>query len=109
LYFGSSESPQLNTDLLSLDGCQLDTEKRAQRYAFRKGDPNMRSFWICSRNDAIGNAAVFMAALALHGGRTVLRQAKGEAGKENAKGDFAWPRSLTRRTIAGLMSSYIHG
>ncbi|MDP3250890.1 MAG: cation diffusion facilitator family transporter [Hydrogenophaga sp.] len=68
-------------------------------YAFREGDANMRSVWLCSRNDAIGNVAVFMAALgvfgtgsawpdlvvaslmaalALHGGWTVLRQARGE-------------------------------
>ena len=68
-------------------------------YAFREGDANMRSVWLCSRNDAIGNLAVFiaalgvfgtgsawpdlavaslMAALALHGGWTVLQQARGE-------------------------------
>ncbi|WP_180682006.1 cation transporter [Tepidicella baoligensis] len=65
-------------------------------YAFREGDANMRSVWLCSRNDAIGNVAVLVAALgvfgtgtawpdlmvaslmaglALHGGWTVLRQA----------------------------------
>ncbi|MGE0099610.1 MAG: cation transporter [Hydrogenophaga sp.] len=76
-------------------------------YAFREGDANMRSVWLCSRNDAIGNVAVFMAALgvfgtgsawpdlavaslmaalALHGGWTVLRQARGEIGKGNIKG-----------------------
>ena len=32
-------------------------------YAFREGDSNMRSVWLCSRNDAIGNLAVFIAAL----------------------------------------------
>ncbi len=68
-------------------------------YAFREGDANMRSVWLCSRNDAIGNVAVFiaalgvfgtgsawpdlvvaslMAALALHGGWLVLRQARQE-------------------------------
>lgn len=68
-------------------------------YAFREGDANMRSVWLCSRNDAIGNVAVMlaalgvfgtghawpdllvaslMAALALHGGWQVLRQASGE-------------------------------
>lgn len=31
-------------------------------FAFRDGDSNMRSVWICSRNDAIGNVAVLMAA-----------------------------------------------
>jgi Co/Zn/Cd efflux system component len=68
-------------------------------YAFRTGDANMRSVWICSRNDAIGNVAVMLAALgvfgtgsawpdlvvaavmgtlALTGSATVLRQARGE-------------------------------
>jgi cation diffusion facilitator family transporter len=68
-------------------------------YAFREGDANMRSVWLCSRNDAIGNAAVLVAALgvvgsgsawpdlavaagmallALHGGWSVLRQARSE-------------------------------
>jgi Co/Zn/Cd efflux system component len=32
-------------------------------YAFREGDANMRSVWLCSRNDAIGNVAVALAAL----------------------------------------------
>lgn len=71
----------------------------AMLYAFREGDANMRSVWLCSRNDAIGNVAVMlaaagvfgtgaawpdllvaglMAALALHGGWQVLRLARGE-------------------------------
>ena len=32
-------------------------------YAYREGDANMRSVWLCSRNDAIGNIAVVVAAL----------------------------------------------
>ena len=77
-------------------------------YAFREGDANMRSVWLCSRNDAIGNAAVFiaalgvfgtgsawpdlavaslMAALALHGGWTVMRQARAELGGAPAEDD----------------------
>lgn len=77
-------------------------------YAFREGDANMRSVWLCSRNDAIGNVAVFMAALgvfgtgsawpdlavaslmaalALHGGWTVIRQARGELNDKHANGD----------------------
>mgnify|MGYP006198045699 CR=1 FL=1 len=68
-------------------------------YAFREGDANMRSVWLCSRNDAIGNLAVLLAAvgvfgtgsawpdllvaslmagLALQGGWTVYRQARRE-------------------------------
>ena len=30
---------------------------------FREGDANVRSVWLCSRNDAIGNVAVMVAAL----------------------------------------------
>lgn len=66
---------------------------------FRDGDANMRSAWICSRNDALGNLAVMgaalgvfgtgsawpdlavagvMGALALHGAWQVLHQARGE-------------------------------
>jgi Co/Zn/Cd efflux system component len=68
-------------------------------YRFRSGDANMRSVWICSRNDALGNLAVMLAAfgvfgtgsawpdllvaavmgmLALGGSWTVMRQARSE-------------------------------
>lgn len=71
----------------------------AMLYAWRDGDSNMRSVWLCSRNDAIGNLAVMaaalgvfgtgsawpdlavaavMATLALGAAKTVLRQAKAE-------------------------------
>jgi Co/Zn/Cd efflux system component len=36
-------------------------------YAYRGGDANMRSVWLCSRNDAIGNIAVMRAALGVFG------------------------------------------
>ncbi len=36
-------------------------------YAFRDGDADMRSVWLCSRNDAIGNLAVMLAALGVLG------------------------------------------
>lgn len=68
-------------------------------FAYRDGDANMRSVWLCSRNDAIGNLAVIgagimvsvmhsrwpdlavaltMAALALTSSWTVIRQAAEE-------------------------------
>lgn len=68
-------------------------------YAYREGDANMRSVWLCSRNDAWGNLAVMaaalgvvgtgsawpdlavaavMAALALGGGWAVAQQARAE-------------------------------
>jgi Co/Zn/Cd efflux system component len=39
-------------------------------YRFRGGDANMRSVWICSRNDAIGNVAVLLAAIGVFGSGT---------------------------------------
>ena len=74
----------------------------AMLYAWREGDANMRSVWLCSRNDAIGNIAVMLAALgvlgtgsawpdllvasgmailALVGGWSVIKQATGEISK----------------------------
>lgn len=36
-------------------------------YRYRQGDANMRSVWLCTRNDAIGNFAVIIAALGVFG------------------------------------------
>jgi Co/Zn/Cd efflux system component len=68
-------------------------------WTYRSGDSNMRSIWICSRNDVIGNLAVLLAAagvfgtgtgwpdvivaaimagLALWGARQIIQQARGE-------------------------------
>ena len=79
-------------------------------FRFRNGDSNMRSVWICSRNDAIGNVAVMvaalgvlgigsawpdlivagvMAALALNGGVQILRQARGELRQVKSEEAFA--------------------
>ena len=41
----------------------------AMLYAFRDGDANMRSVWLCTRNDMIGNLAVLLAALGVFGTR----------------------------------------
>jgi Co/Zn/Cd efflux system component len=68
-------------------------------YRWRQGDANMRSVWLCSRNDALSNLAVIaaaagvfgtgsawpdlavaaiMALLAISAGWSVVRQARGE-------------------------------
>jgi Co/Zn/Cd efflux system component len=68
-------------------------------FRFREGDANMRSVWLCTRNDVIANLAVLVAAagvlgtasvwpdiavavllasLALTSGRTVILQARAE-------------------------------
>jgi len=39
----------------------------AMLYAYREGDANMRGVWLCTRNDAIGNVAVIVAALGVFG------------------------------------------
>jgi Co/Zn/Cd efflux system component len=36
-------------------------------WAYRRGDANMRSAWICTRNDVLGNLAVLLAALGVFG------------------------------------------
>lgn len=36
-------------------------------WAFREGDANMRSAWICTRNDVLGNLAVLLAAAGVFG------------------------------------------
>jgi Co/Zn/Cd efflux system component len=36
-------------------------------WAFRDGDSDMRSAWICTRNDVLGNLAVLAAALGVFG------------------------------------------
>ena len=51
---------------------------------YKDGDANVRSVWLCSRNDAIGNIAVMVAALAVWGTAT------------------KWPDLLVAAIMAGL-------
>jgi len=53
-------------------------------WAYRSGDANMRSAWICTRNDAIGNLAVLLAALGVFGTGT------------------GWPDLIVAAIMAGL-------
>lgn len=53
-------------------------------YRFRDGDANVRSVWLCSRNDAIGNVAVLFAAAGVFGTGT------------------AWPDLAVAAAMAGL-------
>ena len=60
-------------------------------YAYREGDANMRSVWLCSRNDAIGNVAVMLAALGVFGSGS------------------AWPDLLVALIMATLgLSAAVH-
>jgi Co/Zn/Cd efflux system component len=51
---------------------------------YKDGDANVRSVWLCSRNDAIGNIAVMIAALGVWGIAT------------------KWPDLLVAAIMAGL-------
>lgn len=51
---------------------------------YKDGDANVRSVWLCSRNDAIGNVAVMLASLAVW------------------FADTAWPDLLVALVMAGL-------
>lgn len=53
-------------------------------YAFREGNANMRSVWLCTRNDALGNLAVMLAAIGVFGTGT------------------AWPDLLVAMVMAAL-------
>jgi Co/Zn/Cd efflux system component len=53
-------------------------------WAFRTGDANMRSAWICTRNDVLGNVAVLLAALGVLGTGT------------------GWPDLIVAAIMAGL-------
>jgi len=53
-------------------------------YRWREGDSNMRSVWICTRNDAIGNVAVLAAAAGVFGSGT------------------GWPDYLVAAIMSGL-------
>jgi Co/Zn/Cd efflux system component len=41
-------------------------------YRFRDGEANMQSVWLCSRNDAIANVAVILAAVGVFGSGSIL-------------------------------------
>ena len=55
--------------------------------AYKDGDANVRSVWLCSRNDAIGNVAVMVAALGVWGTAT------------------GWPDLIVAAIMAGLFLS----
>lgn len=54
---------------------------------YKDGDANVRSVWLCSRNDAIGNVAVMFAALGVWGSAT------------------GWPDLIVAAIMAGLFLS----
>ena len=51
---------------------EVDMSRRQCTYSYKDGDANVRSVWLCSRNDAIGNLAVILAAAGVFGTGSAL-------------------------------------
>ena len=67
---GASPEP-MTMALVAFLALVVNVTVAALLYAFREGDANMRSVWLCSRNDAIGNVAVILAAAGVFGTGTL--------------------------------------
>lgn len=97
-WLGTPPEP-LTMGLVGLLALAVNFGVAALLYRFREGDANMRSVWLCTRNDVIANVLVLVAAagvfgtgtvwpdvgvaailagLGLSSGRVVIRQARAE-------------------------------
>lgn len=64
----SGDVPEAQTmGLIGAIALVANVSVAAMLYAWRDGDANLRSVWLCSRNDALGNLAVMAAALGVFG------------------------------------------
>ena len=82
-YFGTL--PQaLTMGAVGVSALAANAASFALLWAFRGGDANMRSAWICTRNDVLGNLAVLLAALGVFGTGT------------------GWPDLVVAAVMAGL-------
>lgn len=70
VYRGATPQP-VTMAVIGLLALAVNGAVAAILYAFREGDANMRSVWLCSRNDAIGNIAVMLAAAGVFGTGTL--------------------------------------
>lgn len=98
LLHGSAPEPHAMTIVGTL-ALAVNVSVTLLLFRYRSGDANMRSVWICSRNDAINNllviaagfavlltgsgwpdllVALVMATLGIVGGWSIIRQARGE-------------------------------
>lgn len=69
-------------------------------YRYREGDANMRSVWLCTRNDALGNLAVLAAALGVFGTGTAWPDLAVATGMALLALSSAW--QVTRQARAEL-------
>ena len=97
-------------------------------FFYRTGDANMRSAWICTRNDVLGNLAVLlaalgvfgtgtgwpdvlvaaaMAALALQGASTVLRQSLGELPNSRRLRGRETPQRIGRKSSSRRVARHV--
>ena len=97
-WLGAPPEP-LTMGLVGLLALAVNFSVAAMLYRFREGDANMRSVWLCTRNDVVANILVLVAAagvfgtgtvwpdvavaailavLGLSSGRIVIRQARAE-------------------------------
>lgn len=104
LFNGSSPEPQAMTIIGSL-ALTVNVGVTIILFRYRRGDANMRSVWICSRNDAINNllviaagivvlwtgsnwpdllVALVMATLGIAGGWSIILEARRELRHANA-------------------------
>lgn len=66
--FGSATVPDAaSMGAVALLALAVNLSVAAMLFRFRTGDANMRSVWLCSRNDAISNLAVLAAAIGVFG------------------------------------------
>ena len=66
LAYGAAPEP-LTMGLVGIVALAANVGVAMLLYSFREGDANMRGVWLCTRNDAIGNVAVVLAALGVFG------------------------------------------
>ncbi len=64
--YGSSPEPE-TMGIIGTLALAANVAVATMLFRFRSGDANMRSVWICSRNDAVGNVAVVAAAAGVFG------------------------------------------
>ena len=89
-------------------------------FRFREGDSDTRSVWLCSRNDAISNIAVMVAALGVFGTGTgwpdlmvaaimgTLAMTAGISVVRHARSDIAGAKASTVELAPAVSSSHNH-
>jgi len=84
----SSDNKKRRRIVIALNAIMFAVKMGAGHLArYKDGDANVRSVWLCSRNEAIGNITVMLAALGVWGTAT------------------GWPELIVATVMAGLFLS----